>query len=68
MRAHRGKEILIYEFVLWLVLVLAVVFSYIKHCYSLLEMNVAKDSFIRIGKRNKGRKQQQQQQKRKVEK
>lgn len=55
MRAHRGKEILIYEFVLWLVLVLAVVFSYIKHCYSLLEMNVAKDSFIRIGKRNKER-------------
>lgn len=56
MRAHRGKEILIYEFVLWLVLVLAVVFSYIKHCYSLLEMNVARDSFIRIGKRNKERK------------
>lgn len=56
MRAHRGKEILIYEFVLWLVLVLSVVFSYTKHCYSLLEINVAKDSFIRIGKRNKERK------------
>lgn len=55
MRAHRGKEILIYEFVLWLVLVLSVVFSYTKHCYSLLEINVAKDSFIRIGKRNKER-------------
>lgn len=56
MRADRGKEILIYEFVLWLVLVLSVVFSYIKHGYSLLEMNVAKDSFLRIGKRNKERK------------
>lgn len=56
MRAHRGKVILIYEFVLWLVLVLSVVFSYTKHCYSLLEINVAKDSFIRIGKRNKERK------------
>lgn len=68
MRAHRGKEILIYEFILWLVLVLSVVFSYTKHCYSLLEINVAKDSFIRIGKRNKERKKTTTTKKRKVEK
>lgn len=53
MRASGGEEILIYGFILWLVLVLSVISNYIKHHpHSLLEMDIAKDGFIRIAERN----------------
>lgn len=49
---RRGGDFNIWIF-LWLILVLSVISNYIKHRpHSLLEMDIAKDGFIRIAERN----------------